>query len=90
MKSLHYTGILAAALAIGVYAQEPSQGLSLRFVSPEPDTYLSGTAVLKVAVEPAVRALEVTARRPDVVVTSRRQYSLKTPGAPPPPPKKPQ
>ena len=60
MKFLHYTGVLAAAVGIGVAAQEPSQGLSLRFVSPGPDTYLSGTAVLKVAVEPAVRALEVT------------------------------
>jgi VWFA-related protein len=32
------------------------------------------------------RAIEVTVKRPNVTVQSRRSYSLKTPGTPPPPP----
>ena len=56
---LRTLGGLAAIAFVGVSAQEPST-LTIRVVSPEPDTYITGVTRLKVAIEPAVRALNVT------------------------------
>lgn len=52
-------GLIAACLA-AVSAQDAAPPVAIRFVAPEGDAYLSGLVRLKVAVEPATRALEVT------------------------------
>jgi Ca-activated chloride channel family protein len=47
------------ALSVLVSAQEPQTALAIQVVSPEPDTYVTGVTLLKAAVVPGVKALEV-------------------------------
>lgn len=51
--------LVLAAFSIAMSAQEPQPELAIRIVSPEPDAYVSGVTLLKAAVVPAVKALEV-------------------------------
>lgn len=55
-----YRLLFLTAFSIAVSAQEPLPELSIRVVAPEVDAYVSGETVLKAAVVPAVKALEVT------------------------------
>ena len=49
--------VLASTLAI--LAQSPPREVTIRIVSPEPDTYAVGTVRLRAAIEPARRVLDV-------------------------------
>lgn len=51
--------VLLAAWAVVGSAQQPQPELSIRVVSPAPDSYVSGVTLLKAAVVPGVKALEV-------------------------------
>jgi Ca-activated chloride channel family protein len=57
MKLFVLFGVLA--LTFVVFAQEPPAGLTIHIVSPEADTYVSGPTLLKAAIEPRARTLEV-------------------------------
>jgi Ca-activated chloride channel family protein len=59
MHVLRTLGVLAA-LSFVVSAQEPPAGLTIRVVSPEPDTYISGLTLLKAVVEPRARSNDFT------------------------------
>ncbi len=51
---------MLAAVSLIVSAQEPDSGITLRVVSPEADSYISGLTLLKAAVEPRSRAGDLT------------------------------
>ena len=55
LKSL----LFLTACAIAISAQETQPELAIRVVAPEADAYVSGVTLLKAAVVPAVKALEV-------------------------------
>jgi Ca-activated chloride channel family protein len=51
---------IAAAVVLGLAPRAQAPDLSVRIVSPGPDTYLSGPVLLKAIVEPPPRAREAT------------------------------
>ena len=51
---------IAAAVVLGLAPRAQAPELSVRIVSPGPDTYLSGPVLLKAIVEPPPRAREAT------------------------------
>jgi len=55
LKSL----LVLSAFSIAISAQAPQPELAIRVVAPEADAYVSGVTLLKAAVVPTVKALEV-------------------------------
>jgi Ca-activated chloride channel homolog len=53
------TRVAALLIASALVSQSPPREVTIRIVSPEPDTYLVGSVRLRAAIEPARRALDV-------------------------------
>jgi Ca-activated chloride channel homolog len=53
------TRVAAVLIASALVSQSPPREVTIRIVSPEPDTYLVGSVRLRAAIEPARRALDV-------------------------------
>ncbi|MGH9384928.1 MAG: VWA domain-containing protein [Vicinamibacterales bacterium] len=60
MHWLRTLGVLAAVSFVVSAQEPPGAGLTIRVVSPEPDTYISGLTVLKATVEPRSRTNDLT------------------------------